>query len=135
MKLLSTLTLSLSLAATLQAAELKPAAVAETVKASGKAFLGAPAFATQQLFSGRGARDIITTRAGNVLAFHDNQLRESINGGATWGAPREVGSDAGGCAVINEANGEVMLIHADKGFLWKSRDNGLTWTRETIKIL
>lgn len=27
------------------------------------------------------------------------------------------------------------MVRADKGYLWKSRDNSGTWTRETIKIL
>jgi sialidase-1 len=111
------------------------ASVEDAINTSGKAFLGAPALSTHRLFEGRGARDIITTRAGNVLAFHENQLRESTNGGATWSPPRAIGPDAGGCAVVNEANGEVMLVRADKGHLWKSRDHGQTWTRESVKIL
>lgn len=111
-----------------------PASLEETIETSGPAFLGAPEFNLQPLFEGRGARDIVTTRAGNVLAFHGNKLRESTDGGATWSPPRLIGADAGGCVVVNEANGEVLLVHADKGFLWKSRDNGHTWSRAQIKI-
>ena len=111
------------------------ASVEAAIRTSGKAFLGTPTLNIQQLFDGRGGRDIISTRAGNVLAFHGNQFRESLDGGVTWSPPREIGPDAGGGAVVNETSGEVLLVRADKGFLWKSRDHGRTWTRETIKIL
>ncbi len=135
MKPLCALIFSVLLAGALPAAEPKPANAVNAITTSGKAFLGEPSLNIQQLFTGRGARDIITTRAGNVLAFHGNQLRESTNGGVTWSPPREIGPDADGCALVNEANGEVLLVRADKGYLWKSRDNGGTWTRETIKVL
>ena len=115
------------------AAAAKP--VEEAIRTSGKAFLGEPALTIQKLFDGRGGRDIITTRAGNVLAFHDKLVRESTDGGATWSRPREVGPDAGGKIMVNETNGELLYVQAAKGFMWKSRDNGRTWVRETIKIL
>ena len=105
-----------------------------TVATSAAEFMGAPALTTQKLFDGRGGRDIITTRTGVVLAFHGRQLRESVDG-VTWGAPREIGPDAGGKVMVNETNGEVLYVHADKGYLWKSRDHGRTWARETIKVL
>lgn len=115
-------------------AETRAASPAGAVPAAAQAFLGAPTLTIQPLFDGRGARDIITPRAGNVLAFHDNTLRESTDGGATWSPAREIGRDAGGCAVVNEANGEVLLVRPEKGYLWKSRDHGRTWTRATIRV-
>ena len=108
--------------------------VEAAVRTSGRAFLGEPVFVLNTLHSGRGARDIVTARNGNVLAFHDHQLRESADGGTTWGPAREVGADAGGCAVVNETNGEILLVRPEKGFLWKSRDHGRTWTRATITV-
>jgi sialidase-1 len=134
MRHLAPVLLCLVLSRTLPAAELKPANVERTVLAA-RAFLGVPTLTTQPLFTGRGARDILTTRAGNILAFHGNQLRESTNGGAVWGPPRQIGPDAGGCALVNEANGEVLLVSANNGFLWKSLDNGGAWSRQTIRIL
>jgi len=130
----SILLLAGAVAATISAFAADAAALENTLKTSGKAFLGAPELTLQPLFEGRGARDIVTTRRGSVLAFHGNKLRESTDGGATWGPLREIGGDAGGCAVVNETNGEVLLVHADKGYLWKSRDDGRTWSRATIKI-
>jgi sialidase-1 len=118
----------------LRAASAATASLENSIQTSGQAFFGAPELTIQPLFAGRGARDLVTTRTGNVLAFHGNKLRESTDGGATWSPPREIGADAGGCAVVNETNGEVLLVHADKGYLWKSRDNGRTWSRATIKI-
>lgn len=97
-------------------------------------FLGEAVFSKQRLFDGRGARDIVSTRVGTMLAFHEHQLRESTDGGATWGPSRGVGRDAGGKIVIDETNGHILYVHADKGHLWRSRDHGRTWMRETIRI-
>lgn len=132
LRLAFALTATLLTSASLATAEPKP--LEESIRTSGRAFLGTPSLTIQELFDGRGARNIITTRAGNVLAFHGNQLRESTDGGATWSAPREVGPDAGGEAVVNETNGEILYVEAAKGLLWKSRDDARTWTRATIKI-
>lgn len=113
----------------------QPQASPESViTTAGRDFFGEPRWSNQQLFDGRGARDIVTTRTGSVLAFHDHTLRESTDGGTTWGPVREIGRDAGGKVVVNETNGEILYVRADKGFLWKSRDHGRTWTRETITV-
>jgi sialidase-1 len=98
-------------------------------------FLGQPSLVTQTLFEGRGGRDIVTTKLGTVLALHGRLLRESADGGQTWGPAREIGPDAGGKVMLNETNGEVLYVQAGKGYLWKSRDHGRTWVRETIKVL
>lgn len=135
MKHLITLNLLFVLPSVLLAADPTPVNIEAVIRTGGKAFLGAPTLTIQKLFDGRGGRDIITTRSGNVLAFHGNQLRESTNGGMIWSSPREIGPDAGGCAAVNKANGDVLLVRGDKGFLWKSGDDGRTWARETIKIL
>jgi hypothetical protein len=109
-------------------------AVETKIRDAGRAFLGASALTIQRLFDGRGGRDIVTARNGHVLAFHGKVLRESADGGATWNPAREIGPDAGGKVVVNEMNGEILYVHADKGYLWKSRDDGRTWARETIKV-
>jgi len=111
------------------------AALAEDpIARSAQPFLSAPTLTVQRLADGRGGRDLITARNGHVLAFHHQTVRESADGGATWSPPREVGPDAGGKVMVNETNGEILYIHAEKGFLWKSRDDGQTWSRETIRI-
>jgi len=89
-------------------------------------FLTAPALQTHTLFVGRGGRDIVTARNGHVLAFHGKVLRESADGGATWSPPREIGPDASGKVVVNETNGDILYVRADKGYLWRSRDDGRT---------
>lgn len=99
-----------------------------------EAFLGAPLLTNQRLFDGRGARDLVSTRTGRLLAFHGKVLRESIDGGATWGPAREIGADASGKVVVNETNGEILYVRADKGYLWRSRDDGRTWARATITV-
>jgi sialidase-1 len=104
------------------------------VTGNARAFLTSPSLQIHPLFEGRGGRDIVTARNGHVLAFHGKLLRESTDGGANWGTPREIGPDAGGKVVVNEMNGEILYVHADKGYLWKSRDDGRTWARETIKV-
>lgn len=112
----------------------RPAPPLDAITTGGRDFLGEPLWSDQKLFDGRGARDLVTTRTGAVLAFHGNTLRESTDGGATWTPAREIGRDAGGKVVVNETNGEVLYIRADKGFLWKSRDHGRTWSREPILV-
>jgi sialidase-1 len=107
----------------------------QSIRACADALRAEPSFAIHYLFDERGARDIITTKAGTVLAFHGNQLRESANGGATWSPAREISPDADGKVILNETTGEILLVQADKGVLWKSRDNGQTWARDTITIL
>ena len=97
-------------------------------------FLTAPALQIHPLFDGRGGRDIVTARNGHVLAFHGKVFRESADGGSTWSPPREIGPDAGGKVVVNETNGNILYVRADKGYLWRSRDDGRTWTRESIRI-
>jgi len=88
-----------------------------------------------ELFKGRGGRSIVVAADGTVLAFHGRLLRRSGDGGKTWSEARKIGDDAGGNALVNETNGEILLVQAGKGYLWKSKDNGQSWIREEIKIL
>jgi sialidase-1 len=108
--------------------------IAPAIRTSGRAFLGESAFSIQRLFEGRGARDLVTAGDGHMLAFHGRVLRESVDGGTTWSPPREIGRDASGKVVVNETNGEILYVRADKGYLWRSRDHGHTWARESIRI-
>jgi len=98
-------------------------------------FLGEPMFEMHPLFEGRGGRSVVVAADGSVLAFNGRLLRSSDDGGKTWGKSREIGHDAGGNALVNETNGEILLVRAGKGYLWKSRDNGHSWIREEIRIL
>jgi sialidase-1 len=118
----------------LAAASAQTSGTEAAIRSSGGEFLGPARSTTRQTFAGRGGRDIVTARNGAVLTFKDKLMRESIDGGATWSAPREVGPDAGGKVVVDETNGEILYVHADKGYLWRSRDDGRTWGRERITV-
>ena len=99
------------------------------------AFLGKPIFEMHELFEGRGGRSIVVAADGSVLAFNGRLLRCSTDGGKTWSEAREIGHDAGGNALVNKTNGEILLVQAGKGYLWKSKDDGRSWIREEIRIL
>jgi sialidase-1 len=91
-------------------------------------------FFTQQLFEGRGGRSIVATKEGTMLAFNGNELRKSKDGNS-WTAIEDIGEDAKGTnAVVNEENGEILLL-SPKGYLLKSKDHGATWNKEEITIL
>ena len=96
-------------AALFSAVETPSSAVEAAIRSSGKSFLAAPSLNIQQLFTGRGGRDIVTARNGHVLAFHGHVLRESADGGATWSPPREIGADAGGKVVVNETSSDRSI--------------------------
>jgi hypothetical protein len=99
-----------------------------------QSFRGAPLFSLQELFKGRGGRNIITARDGTVLAFHETTVRRSTDGGKTWNVALEIGPDADGNAIVDEETGMIMLIDP-RGHRWTSNDAGLTWARSEITVL
>ena len=105
-----------------------------TVEGPMDAFQGESEFQMQELFEGRGGRSIVAVN-GTMLAFNRGLLRSSDDGGKTWSEAREIGHEAGGNVIVNETNGEVMLVQPGRGYMWKSKDNGQTWNREDIKVL
>ena len=97
-------------------------------------FMGEPQFAMQELFKGRGGRNIVTARDGTLLAFHGKTVRRSTDGGKTWSDPAEIGPDAGGNAIVDEKTGSIMLVNPT-GHRWISEDAGRNWKREEIEVL
>jgi sialidase-1 len=95
----------------------------------------APVFELQELFEGRGGRNILVAVDGTVLAFHNQLVRRSSDAGRTWEPPREIGPGAGGNALVDETSGDILLVRPDRGSLWRSKDHGLTWTHEEITVL
>jgi photosystem II stability/assembly factor-like uncharacterized protein len=91
-------------------------------------------FEMQDLFESERIPNIGVATDGAALAFArtGRLLRRSEDGGQTWSPIQEVGQDAGGSAVIDENSGDVMVVHARAGHLWRSHDPGKTWERETI---
>ena len=96
----------------------------------------APVFEIQDLFTSMRIPNIVVATDGTVLAFAQSGrvLRSSEDGGRNWGPVQEVGSDAGGSAMVDENTGDVMVVRAKGGYLWRSRDQGKTWKREEIII-
>lgn len=113
-----------------------PWAVASTLDE----FLGEPLFIERyQLWEKRGGwGGVITTPAGTVLVFRapgGTTCRRSVDGGQTWSDDIEIGPDAKSLnAIIDEATGDVLCVNPGAGCLYRSRDDGLTWTREAIEV-
>jgi sialidase-1 len=65
-----------------------------------------------------------------------NTCRRSADGGATWGPDIEIGPEAkSGNAVLDETSGDLLFTDPGAGWLYRSRDNGLTWAREECTVL
>ena len=90
----------------------------------------------EQLFKGERIPVIVAATDGTALAFARTGriFRRSTDGGKTWCETQEVGDDAEGSAIVDENNGDVMVVAGRKGHLWRSSDNGATWAREEIEI-
>ncbi|MBM3858130.1 MAG: exo-alpha-sialidase [Verrucomicrobia bacterium] len=102
-------------------------------------FLGKPLFVPMQaLWKGRGGWSIITAKDGTVIAFQGpggNNVRRSRDGGLTWDADIEIGPDTKeGKAIVDETNGDILWVNPKAGWLWRSRNHGATWARETIQV-
>jgi len=84
----------------------------------------APVFEMQDLFKAVRIPNIVVAADGTVLAFarSGRLLRRSADGGRTWGPAREVGRDAAGSAIVDRNTGDVMVVSARGGHLWRSRD-------------
>jgi len=95
-----------------------------------------PFFGVQDLYTATRIPNIVVAADGSVLAFarSGRLLRRSADGGKTWSKPAEVGSDAGGSAIVDTTTGDVMVVRSKKGYLWRSGDHGKTWKRETITV-
>jgi len=96
----------------------------------------AAVFEIQDLFQSMRIPNIVVAADGSVLAFarSGRLLRRSTDAGKTWSPAREVGPDAGGSAIVDRTTGDVMVVSARRGHLYRSRDHGRTWKREAITI-
>ncbi len=96
----------------------------------------APLFEVQDLYEATRIPNIVVTTDGTVLAFAKSGrlLRRSEDGGKTFSPAQEVGSDAGGSAIVDLSTGDVMVVDSRNGHLWRSGDEGKTWKREAIVV-
>ena len=96
----------------------------------------APSVEVQDLFESVRIPNITVAADGTVLAFAKSGrlLRRSEDRGQTWSPTQEIGPDAGGSAIVDETTGDVMVVSAEHGHLWRSRDHGKTWAREDIVL-
>jgi sialidase-1 len=105
--------------------------------AQGSSSIGAEgSFELQDLFESMRIPNIVVAADGSVLAFarSGRLLRRSEDGGRSWSSIQEVGDDAGGSAIVDDNTGDVMVVSAHRAHLWRSPDNGRTWSREAIVI-
>ena len=95
-----------------------------------------PLFDVQNLYESTRIPNVTVATDGTVLAFAGSgrKLRRSEDGGKTWSPAQEVGSDAGGSAIVDANTGDVMVVRSKQGYLWRSGDHGKTWKRETITV-
>lgn len=104
-------------------------------------FLGEPVFVPpQQLWQKRGGwGGIVAARDGTVVAFQSpggSHCRRSRDGGVTWDADLEIAPDAnGGNAIVDETKGDLLYVNPAAGWLFRSRDHGASWVRESIRLL
>jgi sialidase-1 len=103
-------------------------------------FLGEPFFLPmQELWEKRGGwGGVITTPDGTVVAFQSpggGTCRRSRDGGKTWDDPLLLAADAkGGRALVDETSGDLLYVNPPEGWLFRSRDSGASWTRETVQL-
>ena len=103
-------------------------------------FLGEPLFIPmQQLWEKRGGwGGVISTPKGVLVAFQSPggpRCRRSLDGGKTWGDDILIGPDAtGGNAIVDETTGDLLYVNPHPAWLYRSRDDGATWTREEIEV-
>jgi sialidase-1 len=95
-----------------------------------------PLFELQDLFDAVRIPKIVVAADGTVLAFAKSGrlVRRSTDAGKTWSPIEEVGHDASGGAIVDDTTGDVMVVCARHGYLWRSRDCGKTWAREEIVV-
>jgi sialidase-1 len=99
---------------------------------------------------------LVTATDGTLLAFTSRGtegpqrgdltvvLRRSFDGGETWSPIEEIGKGRLGAAVVDEYRGDVMVFVGSPVdmldgephpiFLWRSRDHGRSWVRESPEI-
>jgi sialidase-1 len=104
-----------------------------------------PFFDMQDLFGAIRMPTIVIATDGSILAFAKGcrLSRRSEDGGKTWSEAQTVGGDRpkeqdhpdAAKAIVDENTGDVLLVCPSKGYQYRSKDHGKTWSREETKLL
>lgn len=128
------------LPASLAQSPANPGVGGHAVASSLDEFLGPSFFLPmRELWEKRGGwGGVLSTPDGTVVAFQSpggGTCRRSRDGGKTWDAPVLIAPDAnGGRALVDETRGDLLYVNPPEGWLFRSRDSGATWTRESVQI-
>ena len=113
------------------------------LEGDGASFLGTPTMEMTQVFSGQRFPNVVVTLKGTVLATWGNQTvkaRRSEDGGKTWGDEIVIAKGfQGGGTTVDESTGDILAFVEDVHppaplTVYRSKDDGRTWTPETVKI-
>ena len=109
-----------------------------------EAFRGDSKFALHEVFGSERFPNVVVTTQGTVLATFGNssvRARRSIDGGTTWGPEIVVAKPGfhGGGTTVDETTGDILVFVEEKHppaplAIYRSRDDGLTWSREIPTI-
>jgi sialidase-1 len=79
---------------------------------------------------------IVVAADGTILAFAQNcrLLRRSQDAGQTWSPEQQVSPDVSGNAIVDTNTGDTLIVCAQDACLWRSRNQGISWQRETIVL-
>ena len=97
---------------------------------------GKPFFEIKDLFGAKRIPKITVAKDGTVLAFTSScrVYRRSTDSGRTWDEARQAAPKAGGNVIVDQTTGDVLILQARSGELWRSRDHGKTWKHEKATI-
>ena len=104
-------------------------------------FSGESKLEIHQVFERRRFPNVVVAMDGTVLTFAGDrnvcpvQVRRSEDGGATWGDIIQIGEQNKhlGAAVVDENTGDILVFDNDNT-MYRSSDEGRTWTQESVTI-
>jgi len=109
-----------------------------SLPASLQPFLGDPYFQTQELWSGETAgRSIVTTFNGDVLVIRggaSSEYKRSTDGGLTWTTATASGAARYSNAVLDEVNGNIVLLNGASNVKGVGTHNGTAWQATTSHV-
>ncbi len=94
-----------------------------------------PIFEKTPLFEKVRIPKVTVATDGTVLCFAKgcSLYRYSADGGNTWSNVEKL-ETAGGNAIVDQGNGDIMIVCPKNGFLLRSKDHGRSWKKEDIVI-